>query len=80
MLRQLMYPDHLVVTVENGAACRNFNVMPTSYFKLLFRTSSNQMHFARVQNRALVRASLERRTKAVAKSGGTINQCVMCME
>ena len=51
-----MYPDHLVVAVENGAARRNCNF-----------------------TQDVLNCYLEWRTRAVARNGGTIDQCVMCM-
>ena len=56
VIRQLMYPDHLVVAVENGAARRNCNF-----------------------TQDVLNCYLEWRTRAVARNGGTIDQCVMCM-
>ena len=48
-----MYPDHLVVAVENGAARRNGNF-----------------------TQDIFNCYLEWRTRAAAKNGGTIDQCV----
>ena len=53
VIRQLMYPDHLVVAVENGAARRNCNF-----------------------TQDVLNCYLEWRTRAVARNGGTIDQCV----
>ena len=48
-----MYPDHLVVVVENGAARINCNF-----------------------TQDVLNGYLEWRTRADAKNGGTIDQCV----